>query len=156
MTIAYVFNAEELDSAEFFLNRFLKGHCKEATGTTPYVASLFPSADRLSKEQGLDINEVLESQELRGKLLNSMYSGLWQATQKNRPVVSLRNNLSRQARSRFLERIPTHYERICVSILPVTYLPTQNEGFDKLWVLEREPLEGGVYQYTFLEGSFEK
>jgi hypothetical protein len=162
MTIAYVFRATKLDSAEYFLNRFLKDHCKRAAGSLPYVASLQPAAQRIAAEAMMSVETVIESQELRGKLLKSMYSGLYQATQKQRPVVSLRNNLSKGARARFLDKLPMDYERIAVSIVeegeeaPGDKDLSVNEGFDRIWILRKEHLEDEIYKFTFLKGSFEE
>jgi hypothetical protein len=159
MTIAYVFRATKLDSAEYFLNRFLKDHCKRAAGSLPYVASLQPAAQRIAAEAMMSVETVIESQELRGKLLKSMYSGLYQATQKKRPVVSLRNNLSKGARARFLDKLPMDYERIAVSIVEEGEEAPElsvNEGFDRIWILKKEHLEDEIYKFTFLKGSFEE
>jgi hypothetical protein len=153
MSIAYVFTVAELEVAEHFLNRFLKAHCREATGQSPYIASLRPSAEKLASQINIDVDTIIDAEEYRSKLLKPMYSGLSYAIQANRPVVSLRNNLSRQSRQRFLEKIPTNYERISVAINPLRFQPSINEGFDKCWVIDRQPLGDDCYKYEFLKGS---
>jgi hypothetical protein len=160
MSIAYCITTKDINGAEHFTNRFLRPHCVEVSGISPFVASLSPHAYRLSEELGVDYETVIEESQYRGKLLKAMYSGLWRATQKGLPVISLRNNLGHKARSAFLDKIPMKYERVSIVIEtaadPVEVLPTVNEGFDKLWVIERQPLDdvGISWAYEFLEGGF--
>lgn len=158
MTIAYVITTREVEDAQYFINRFLKSHCAETEKEPLYVASLEPSANHLAKTLGVPVKEILESAEHRPALLQDMYKSLRRAVRANRPVASLRSNLSLKSRASVLQALPVSYHRVSIVIgdLGDRSVPTLQEGFDELWELSTGKTEDGFYNFKFIRGGFDE
>jgi hypothetical protein len=161
MSIAYVIITTNLDYAEHFTNRFLRSVCKETTSQLPYISSVSVPAEHLADKIGITLEEVLQSELMLKKLAGPIRAGIQRAIDSKRPIIHLHKNLKLRERSQFLETLPIEYERIAVllyedeSELEQIRYPSSNEGFDKIWVVQRSALNSVAFAYEFIEGSFD-
>jgi hypothetical protein len=155
--VAVVMVGRDRETLAFFANRYVRSYLTEQGQSMIYTASLEVASQRLASQLSKTVEEVLEDQTLRNKVAGRYFYNLKEKVKKGFSYISVEKNLIFVHRQRLLDLTPRDYLRIAIVVRdkndeePLKSMPTVQEGFDEVWIVEEDENE-----YTFVQGGWEE